>query len=194
MLVFVCVCAYKYTQYTHTYICKHKLVLVQRIGCCDILTFVCCRSETVVCYWSSCNHTDRGAHSVSHSLNQTLLQFGPPSCQKLTEEVRIPPWLFHLRFRVRKSSVFLPSSNPCLLTLSFSLSYCFWIGLVVLGKVCSRISLVPRWKLTVIAFLVLLWYKCKWGWEIWYCLIFFMCLIIKPYSNCVPESGWQYVC
>ncbi len=162
----VCLCVYLHINihsthtHTHTHICKHKLVLVQRIGCCDILTFVCCRSETVVCYWSSCNHTDRGAHSVSHSLNQTLLQFGPPSCQKLTEEVRIPPWLFHLRFRVRKSAVFLPSSNPC------------WIGLVVLGKVCSRISLVPRWKLTVIAFLVLLWYKCKWGWGIWYCLIF----------------------
>lgn len=127
---------------------------------------MCCRSETVVCNRSSCNHTDRGAHFALRHLNQTLLQFGPPSCQKLTEEDRILPRFFSSASMIlceKEIPVILysPCSSFCLRLIQmssgsqhFTLSCCFWIGLVVVCKVYSRISLVLRWKLTVIVFLI----------------------------------------
>lgn len=106
-----------------------------------IICFVCCRSETVVCHRSSCNHTDRGAHFVLCHLNQTLLWFGPPSCQKLTE-------VFYHDSSTSASMIlcekeipvifYSPFSSFCLHLIHtssgsqhFTLSLCFWIALIV---------------------------------------------------------------
>lgn len=101
---------------------EHEIgVILTGIICC-----VCCRSETVVCYRSSCNHTDRGAHFVLHHLNQTLLRFGPPSCQKLTKE-------FYHDSSTSASMILCEKQTPVIFYSLFS-SFClhlihvFWLS------------------------------------------------------------------
>lgn len=83
--------------------------------------FVICRSEAVVCYRSSCNHYDCGAHPVFRNLNQTLFQFGLSHARillSLKRKTPICPRSLLFFFVRKRSAIFI--FLPCLLFLSIT--------------------------------------------------------------------------